>query len=901
MRSTLSSLFLITVVGASLSCDSTPPTPPPPPPGPPLDVVLAAGQARAGKVTRPAELIGGPVAYGRAGDVWKLYNSKARFLIQDVGAAVGLDLYGGNLIDADLVRPGDDGTNGHDLFRESFPIIGLHVLRPTSIEVISDGTQGGPAHLRVHGTDAPSDILPQIDVLGQDLGGAITVDYVLAPDVPYLEITTTYQTEKGQSLTTLGLGDFLSFGGSLALLSPENGFTGADKSLTFLAGIGDGASYGYVYPKGVLQTPITDASGTLTILKTEAVPVDGSTTVTRYFIVGSGDAASVTGPMYALHNIPTAPLTGIARDPAGKPLADARVTLFTSMSFTSGGDCVDQAKSGADGSYRFDVPPGDYVAIGGGVGRLHGAQTSIHLTMSGAQMDIPVGALGSVTLDVGEVSASGARVAVPAKVSFTPIGGESPNPIFGPDPTESERFGLGAVAFTPDGKGVANLRPGHYTATVSRGVEYDRADIDLMVPADGTSVTLTADLHRVVDTTGWLAGDFHQHSQGSIDSGVPIVNRLVENMAEGIEYPAATDHDNIIDNRPLIAAHGWGKLIGGVPGNEISVNGVGHFNAYPMSVDPAAPLAKVGARYWANLSIADVGKKVHTEPQPVVLHVSHPRTKQLAGWFNAVHFDPTTGTARDDFPIDQFQAVEVNGDLGAPEQFLAAGDAAMHKSATQTVPSGVPALADWFALLNQGVPITALGNSDTHQRNGGTGYPRNLVRFGSDDPSAVAPADLVTAIRAQKVSVSNGPFVTVTLDGKDQMGLGEVVNTVGKSKVLLGVKIQAPAWVDVSSLEVYCNGRPLSLRQNAPGQFEQRPDGESGSVLTMPLDMTDATSATVRLDGAVTVTPTVDSWYVVIVRGAKSMSPIASGSPYGYTNPVYDDIDGNGWKAPRPL
>jgi len=30
--------------------------------GPPLDVALAKGSARAGKVTRPSELIGGPVA-----------------------------------------------------------------------------------------------------------------------------------------------------------------------------------------------------------------------------------------------------------------------------------------------------------------------------------------------------------------------------------------------------------------------------------------------------------------------------------------------------------------------------------------------------------------------------------------------------------------------------------------------------------------------------------------------------------------------------------------------------------------------------------------------------------------------------------------------------------------------
>src|SRR5437763_14970982 len=125
MRSRSGLVFLLL---SSLTCASQPPLP--------LDAVLGPGQARAGRVTRDAELIGGPVAYGRAGDVWKLYNAKARFLIQDVGTSVGLDLYGGNLLDADLVREGP----GNDLFRESFPIVGLHVQNPTSIEVVSDGT-----------------------------------------------------------------------------------------------------------------------------------------------------------------------------------------------------------------------------------------------------------------------------------------------------------------------------------------------------------------------------------------------------------------------------------------------------------------------------------------------------------------------------------------------------------------------------------------------------------------------------------------------------------------------------------------------------------------------------------------------------------------------------------------
>src|SRR5262249_33244860 len=155
--------------------------------------------------------------------------------------------------------------------RETFPIVGLHVQDPTSIEVVSDGTSGGAAHLRVHGSDAPSAILPQLDDLAQDLGGAITTDYLLEPDVPYLKITTSYQARSGQSLQTLLFGDFLSFGASLSVISPENGFTGGNTRVSFLATVGKGTSYGYVWDGGDFDVPIVDASGTATVLTSPAI------------------------------------------------------------------------------------------------------------------------------------------------------------------------------------------------------------------------------------------------------------------------------------------------------------------------------------------------------------------------------------------------------------------------------------------------------------------------------------------------------------------------------------------------------------------------------------------------------------------------------------------------------
>jgi hypothetical protein len=232
--------------------------------------------------------------------------------------------------------------------------------------------------------------------------------------------------------------------------------------------------------------------------------------------------------------------------------------------------------------------------------------------------------------------------------------------------------------------------------------------------------------------------------------------------------------------------------------------------------------------------------------------------------------------AAQEFPIDGFEAIEVNGELGAPSEFLRSSDAAVHERAMMAGPSGIPTLRDWFALLNMGKKIAALGNSDTHGRNDGTGWPRSFVYLGTDDPREATGDKLVAAITAQQVTVSHGPFVTASWDGK-----------------ALAVKVQAASWVDVSTVEVYGNGRPLGLARAGAGMLVER----EGGALALPLDPADR-KGVVRFDGKVAVKPQRDSWYVVLVRGTRSLAPVAAGTPYAYTNPAYVDLEGDGWTAP---
>ena len=94
-------------------------------------------QTRALRITHRQQLIGGPRALGEVGD-WLLENDQVRVIVQDQGFSRGFGVFGGSLIDADLVRPettpGDSsGGTGMDNFGEMFPAFFLEALEPNEV------------------------------------------------------------------------------------------------------------------------------------------------------------------------------------------------------------------------------------------------------------------------------------------------------------------------------------------------------------------------------------------------------------------------------------------------------------------------------------------------------------------------------------------------------------------------------------------------------------------------------------------------------------------------------------------------------------------------------------------------------------------------------------------------
>src|SRR5437773_5915868 len=120
---------------------------------PPLPAEGGAAGASAGRITAAnamAERVPGPASQGLVGDYY-MRNDKIRLVIQAPGRDVAVVPFGGNVIDLDLVdRPRGDQLGEVGPFLQ----LGRTVEWKGAVEVVRDGSGGGPAVVRLRGRDA---------------------------------------------------------------------------------------------------------------------------------------------------------------------------------------------------------------------------------------------------------------------------------------------------------------------------------------------------------------------------------------------------------------------------------------------------------------------------------------------------------------------------------------------------------------------------------------------------------------------------------------------------------------------------------------------------------------------------------------------------------------------------
>jgi hypothetical protein len=943
------------------------------------------------------QAIGGPKAAARPGDIL-LENDRVRFAILDARASMGPGLYGGSVVDADLVRanPAFGAGRGNDQLAEVFPTVNMNLAAadaPAEVSIVADGADGGDAIVRVDAAGAPFfSLLTALWSLVDQPDMRITTDYILSPGAPGLRMRTTVSFQdpaaapeppEGRLLSGAGpgepdmalletaistgaaLGDFYLQGGSVDVFAPGIGFdedgavfraneagrnTFQDPfRFGFIAGVGDGVSYGLVATHGDLFVPLFTSSQTAAfgaaVERTQErgrfAPTDAFA-YDRWLLVGHGDVGSLMDAMLEVRGAPRGRVRGhVLEEGTGIALSDVSVLVYepgaaypTSQWQTDVG-----ADNQPDGSFAGSLPPGDWELLVHAVGRPEGARVPIRVA-EGSEQAVVLASPRPGQVSVEVVDELGRRV--PAKVTF--LGDARHDPSRGDDYLPG---GPSEVVFAPEGVTEVVLPPGTYTAVASRGLEYELAEsAPFTVTRDGVQ-RLRLQVVRSIDTSGWVSADFHVHAVHSFDSGTRLSDRVATMVCEGVEFFASSDHDYLTDYAPVVEDLGLEPWVRTAVGLETTTLELGHFIGFPLADDTVADQG--GSFDWTGMqpgevlaTLQELGTKAGYTP---LRFVAHPRDGIL-GYFDQYGFDPSTGQIETPTlalfnPLlqasaysDDYEALELlNGkrvdlprsptqaelDAVAQGGGVTAYDVLARTGAEQeALASGVMRLGygqdgqvdDWFTLLNLGHRITALGNSDTHGRYVvEAGCPRNYVMADTDDPAALEPQAIADAVRAGKVVASYGPFIRAWANDPEH-GIGsDLVDTDGI--VDLHVEVQAPTWIAVDRVELYQNGTLIHEWEGL------EPD-------------------TLRLVADLAVPVARDSWFVVVALGDGDLAPvftpvemppvelqdvvtealqdvagigrflspavpvIRTGPvvPYALTNPIRVDTDGAGWTAP---
>ncbi len=462
---------------------------------------------------------------------------------------------------------------------------------------------------------------------------------------------------------------------------------------------------------------------------------------------------------------------------------------------------------------------------------------------------------------------------LPAKLQI--VGVEpTVSPNFGPDTAE---FAIRNLLYTASGQVSHPLAPGSYSVIVSHGPEFDAVTESIEVKAGGVARIKVA-LTRTVDTSGWVSGEFHSHSTPSGDNTSLQRGRVLNLLAENLEFAPCTEHNRIDTYEDDLQALGATKWMATCTGMELTGSPlpVNHQNAFPMQRKPFTQ---------------DGGGPV-TDDNPVT------QIERLAMWDN--RSDKVVQMNHPHLPqIMRDRDLDGQPDEGFRKMFEFTDVIEIHPLETifkvptaETAPRdrGSNRMFGWMQMLNLGYRHPGVVNTDAHYNWHGSGWLRNYIASSTDDPAQITTAEMQRAIEAGNMVMSSAPFLQAELrtmiDGKPQKFIpGSNVKLVG-SPARLWIRVQCANWYDINRVQVFANGRPVPEMN-----FTRGTHAKLFGVGNVRFE-TEIEVPAWKEDTHLIVATIGEGLQLGEVMGAE----FGKNPPVAVANPIYVDIDGNGFQ-----
>lgn len=462
---------------------------------------------------------------------------------------------------------------------------------------------------------------------------------------------------------------------------------------------------------------------------------------------------------------------------------------------------------------------------------------------------------------------------IPAKLQFVGRQGtESPN--FGPDTSD---FAVRNVLYTANGTASHPLEPGEYAVIVSHGPEYDAVTETITVHA-GRVAQVNVKLTRSVDTTGWVSGEFHSHSSPSGDNTSSQLGRVLNLLAENLEFCPCTEHNRIDTYDDHLAHLKAQQLMATCTGMELTglPLPVNHQNAFPLHRHPhhqdgggptpdSDPIVQI-----QRLAMWD-------DSSDKVVQMNHPNLPQILG-DRDLNDQPDEGFRQ---MLDYLDVVEIH-----PLQSIFTPPSAD----TPARERGTNRVFHWMQLLNLGYHIPGVVNTDAHYNWHGSGWLRNYIASSADDPAKISTEEMVAVVQAGNMVMTTAPFLQAELraniNGQDRKFLVGDHVPLGQAPAKLWVRVQCANWYDINRVQVFVNGRA-----------DEKLNFTRGSHPTM------FGSSNVRFEAQIDLPKfDVDTHLIVTAIGEDlKLAEVMGGDrgalpPVAVANPIYVDVDGGKFK-----